>query len=137
MDFLGWTAAVGVLLLGMSLASGLIQRGPVTSFGLFLAAGIIAGPWALNIIHVDISGHATWLGHVTEMALVASLFITGLKLRLPFSDIGWRLAWRLAFPAMALTVAGLAWSMPGLGFPGHWRWLWPPSWRPPTPCWPA
>ena len=44
MDFLGWTAAVGVLLLAMSLASGLIQRGPITSFGLFLAAGIIAGP---------------------------------------------------------------------------------------------
>ncbi|WP_250627808.1 cation:proton antiporter [Pinirhizobacter soli] len=118
MDFLGWTAAVGVLLLAMSLASGLIQRGPITSFGLFLAAGIIAGPWGLDIVRVDISGHVTWLGHVTEMALVASLFITGLKLRLPFSDIGWRLAWRLAFPAMVLTVAGLAWLVHAwLGFP--------------------
>jgi sodium/hydrogen antiporter len=108
-NFLGWTAAVGVLLLAMSLASGLIQRGPITSFGLFLAAGVIGGPWVLDVIRVDIPSHVVWLGHVTEIALVVSLFITGLKLRLPFSDIGWRLAWRLAFPAMALTVAGMAW----------------------------
>ncbi|HEY4145697.1 cation:proton antiporter [Pinirhizobacter sp.] len=118
MDFLGWTAAIGVLLLAMSLASGLIQRGPITSFGLFLAAGIVGGPWVMDVIRVDIAGHVTWLGHVTGMALVVSLFITGLKLRLPFDDIGWLLALRLAFPAMVLTVAGVAWlAHAWLGFP--------------------
>ena len=45
MGFLGWTAAVGGLLLIMSLASGWISRGPVTTFGLYLAAGIVCGPW--------------------------------------------------------------------------------------------
>ena len=40
MNFLAWTAATGGLLLLMSLAAGWIHRGPVTSFGLFLIAGI-------------------------------------------------------------------------------------------------
>lgn len=43
MDFLGWTAAVGGLLLLMSLASGWINRGPLKVFGLYLVAGIICG----------------------------------------------------------------------------------------------
>ncbi|MGB9098017.1 MAG: sodium:proton antiporter, partial [Erwinia sp.] len=47
MGFLGWTAATGGLLLLMSLASGWINRGPVTAFALYLAAGIACGPWVL------------------------------------------------------------------------------------------
>ena len=49
MGFLEWTAAVGGLLLVMSLASGWISRAPVTTFGVYLAAGIICDQ-ALRII---------------------------------------------------------------------------------------
>ncbi|MFS2221632.1 cation:proton antiporter [Pantoea sp. B65] len=108
MDFLGWTAAIGALLLLMSLASGWIHRGPVTSFGLYLAAGIICGPWVLNLLTIDIVRHATVASHITEIAMAASLFITGLKLRLPLKAPDWRIGLRLAFPAMLLTVAGVA-----------------------------
>lgn len=44
MGFLGWMAATGGLLLLMSLASGWISRGPVTSFALYLIAGILCDP---------------------------------------------------------------------------------------------
>lgn len=107
MDFTGWTAAVGGLLLLMSLASGWIHRGPVTSFGLYLMAGIICGPWVFDLLRIDVAYHAVLITHVTEIAMAASLFITGLKLRLPFRDQGWRMGIRLAFPAMALTVVGV------------------------------
>ncbi len=107
MGFLGWTAAVGGLLLLMSLASGWIHRGPITSFGIYLVAGIICGPWVLNLLQVDITAHAVLIAKVTEIAMAASLFITGLKLRLPFADRGWRMGLRLAFPTMLLTVAGV------------------------------
>jgi len=108
MDFLGWTAATGGLLLLMSLASGWINRGPVTTFALYLIAGVICGPWVLDLLHIDIAAHAVLTAHLTEIAMAASLFITGLKLRLPLSHQGWRLGLRLAFPGMLLTVAGMS-----------------------------
>ncbi|WP_413726250.1 cation:proton antiporter [Sodalis sp. RH16] len=107
MGFTGWIAAVGGLLLLMSLASGWIHRGPVTSFGLYLAAGIVCGPWVLNLLRVDVAAHAVLIERVTEIAMAASLFITGLKLRLPFRDPGWLMGVRLAFPAMIFTVVGV------------------------------
>lgn len=107
MNFLAWTAATGGLLLLMSLASSWIQRGPVTSFGLYLFAGILCGPWMLNLLQVDIIGHANLVAHVTEITMAASLFITGLKLRLPMTAHAWRVGMRLAFPAMLLTVGGM------------------------------
>ncbi len=107
MDFLGWTAAAGGLLLLMSLASAWIHRGPVTSFGLYLAAGVICGPWVLDLLRVDIATHPELVGRITEIAMAASLFITGLKLRLPFKSSSWRMGLLLAFPAMFLTVAGI------------------------------
>lgn len=107
MSFIGWTAAVGGLLLLMSLASGWIHRSPVTTFGLYLAAGVACGPWALDLLHIDIVAHSELTGRLTEIAMAASLFITGLKLRMPFRNHGWRMGARLAFPGMLLTVAGV------------------------------
>lgn len=108
MGFLGWTAATGGLLLLMSLASNWINRGPVTSFALYLMAGVLCGPWVLDILHIDIAAHAELTKNLTEIAMAASLFITGLKLRLPLRSQGWRMGLRLAFPGMILTVAGVA-----------------------------
>ena len=107
MSFIGWTAAVGGLLLLMSLASGWIHRSPVTTFGLYLAAGVACGPWALDLLHIDMVAHSELTGRLTEIAMAASLFITGLKLRMPFRHHGWRMGVRLAFPGMLLTVAGV------------------------------
>jgi NhaP-type Na+/H+ or K+/H+ antiporter len=108
MGFLGWTASIGGLLLAMSLASGWIRRLPMTTFGLYLLAGIAVGPWGLALVQIDFGGHAHWLARVTELALVVSLFMTGLKLRVTFRDPVWITAVRLALPAMVLTVGGIA-----------------------------
>ncbi|MFS7382364.1 cation:proton antiporter [Rahnella inusitata] len=120
MGFLGWTAAVGGLLLIMSLASGWISRAPVTTFGLYLAAGIVCGPWVLNLLHVDLVEYSTLTARFTEIAMAASLFITGLKLRLPFRSQSWRVGALLAFPAMLLTVlsvTALAHYLAGISWP--------------------
>lgn len=107
MSFIGWTAAVGGLLLLMSLASGWINRSPMSTFGLYLAAGLACGPWGLDLLHIDMVAHSELTGRLTEIAMAASLFITGLKLRMPFRDHGWHMGVRLAFPGMLLTVAGV------------------------------
>ncbi|EIL93222.1 cation:proton antiporter [Rhodanobacter spathiphylli] len=113
MNLLGWTASIGFLLLLMSLASGWIRHLPVTTFSLYLAAGVVAGPWCLKLLDIELTAHAHGIARLTEIALVVSLFMTGLKLRLDFSDPSWRTAARLALPAMVLTVAGA-------GVVAHW-----------------
>jgi NhaP-type Na+/H+ or K+/H+ antiporter len=107
MGFLGWVASIGGLLLLMSLASGWIRHLPMTTFSLYLAAGVVAGPWILGLLRIDFADHALGIAWVTEVALVISLFMTGLKLRMGFRDPGWRMAVRLALPAMMMTVAGI------------------------------
>ncbi|RAN81754.1 sodium:proton antiporter [Bacillus sp. SRB_336] len=108
MEYLAWIGAIGTLLLLTSLLSGWIHDIPITHFAIYLLAGIAVGPWGLDLVRVDLRGHGRWLSWVTEAALVVSLFITGLKMRLGFRNPAWRDAVRLAFPAMVLTVAGVS-----------------------------
>jgi sodium/hydrogen antiporter len=108
MGFHAWMAAIGVLLVGTSLAAGWIRPLPVTQFALYLLVGIGAGPWGLDLVQIDFRSDAPWLQRLTEIALIVSLFTGGLKLRLPWRARAWRVARRLAFPAMVLSVAGTA-----------------------------
>ncbi len=62
----------------------------------------------LDLLRIDIVGHSELVAHITEITMAASLFITGLKLRLPLKAHAWRVGLRLAFPAMLLTVGGMA-----------------------------
>ncbi|MEJ8324796.1 cation:proton antiporter [Kosakonia sacchari] len=107
MEYLAWTAAAGCLLLFMSLSYGWISRVPVPIFGLYLLVGIACGPWMLGLIGIDIVRHAPLTSRITEMAMAASLFITGLKIRLPLTSPYWRMGIILALPAMLLTIAGI------------------------------
>jgi NhaP-type Na+/H+ or K+/H+ antiporter len=108
MSLLGWVVAFGALLVVTSVTSGWIRRGPITSFAVYLVAGVLAGPAMLALAHMPLDReNAEWLRAATETGLVVSLFITGLKLRVPFSHPGWRAAGRLAVPGMLLTIGGL------------------------------
>ena len=107
MDFMSWTAVAGALLLLFSLSLGWINRTLVPLFGLYLLVGIGLGPWVLDLVQIDIIKYSTIIAHCTEIAMAASLFMTGLKIRLPFSANGWKKGLMLAGPAMILTVLGV------------------------------
>lgn len=107
MTFSVWIALTGLLFLGISLSSVWLRRGPFTAFGLYLLIGIICGPWLLDIIRIDIVAHAVWMERVTSVTMAASLFITGLKLRQPFSKQAWRVGTLLALPIMLFTVMAM------------------------------
>ncbi|MCW2254654.1 NhaP-type Na+/H+ or K+/H+ antiporter [Providencia alcalifaciens] len=121
MTLLGFIAIAGLLFLCMSLASGWLSRGPFTEFSLYIIIGIICGPWIFDFIRIDIIDNASWVVGITDIAMAASLFITGLKLRQPFRKQAWRVGALLAFPAMLITVlsmtliahylVGLSWSL--------------------------
>ncbi|MGN2247249.1 cation:proton antiporter [Frateuria sp. GZRR35] len=108
MGFLGWMAACGALLMVMSLAAGWIRPLPLTQFALYLVVGVAIGPWGLYLLDVNFLADAPWLERLTEVALIISLFVGGLKLRMPWRARPWQVARRLAFPAMALSIAGTA-----------------------------
>lgn len=107
MSYLMWMAATGGLLLLMSLSYGWISRVPIPVFGLYLIVGIICGPWEMGILNIDIAAHAHLTSRITEIAMAASLFITGLKIRLPLTSPYWKMGIKLALPAMLLTIGGI------------------------------
>ncbi|KAB7897224.1 sodium:proton antiporter [Rouxiella sp. S1S-2] len=120
MNYLAWTAATGGLLLLMSLSYGWINRTPVPIFGVYLLVGVVCGPWGFDVLRLDVLQHSTLVSRITEIAIATSLFITGLKIRLPLRASIWKIGFRLAMPGMILTVLGvmvIAHYLTGLSWP--------------------
>ncbi len=117
MNFVSWIALSGGLFLMMALSSAYLPRLPVTSSGIYLALG-----WAIGRIglgSIDFLTQKTVFEHLTEIAVILSLFVGGLKLRLPLSDPAWFASFRLAGPVMVGSIAGLA-AFVHYGF--GWTW---------------
>jgi NhaP-type Na+/H+ or K+/H+ antiporter len=108
MEFTGWLAFAGILLLTMALSSAYVRRLPISTSIIYLVAGVVVGPAVLNWLRIDFVESAEWLEKLTEVAVIISLFIGGLKLRLPLRDPAWRAAFVLAAPVMLVCIAGVA-----------------------------
>lgn len=108
MSFIAWMAFVGVLLLLMALTSAHFRRLPVTTSAVYLIIGLAIGPIGLGWAEINFISSGTWIEHLTEIAVIVSLFVGGLKLRLPFDSAEWRAAYLLAGPVMIATIAGVA-----------------------------
>lgn len=108
MSFLQGVLASGLVLLLVVMVSGLLRRLSVASSLMYLAVGLGVGPQGLGWLSLDLLGHARWIERFTELAVIASLFFGGLKLRLPLLHACWRSSYRLAVLAMLLSIAGAA-----------------------------
>lgn len=108
MSFVSWMAVIGSVLLIMALSSAFLRRLPVSSGVLYLALGCAIGPWGLDLIELDLGHGAELFEQMTAGAVILSLFVGGLRLRLPLSDPTWRAAGRLAGPVMIASIAGFA-----------------------------
>ncbi len=109
MSFLAWMGLVGALLLLMALSSAYLRRLAVTTSAIYLALGVLISPVALDLIDINFVEWRVWFEHLTEIAVIVSLFIGGLKLRLPLKNPVWSAAYRLAAPVMLACIAGVAW----------------------------
>jgi NhaP-type Na+/H+ or K+/H+ antiporter len=105
-SFESWTTVIGALLLTMALSSALLRRLPISTAALYLGVGCVLGPWGFDVVRVDLTAASPWLERVTELAVVAALFIGGLRLRLPLRDAAWRAANRLASWVMLASGGG-------------------------------
>jgi NhaP-type Na+/H+ or K+/H+ antiporter len=100
-----WFLIAGVLLVVMAMAGSVLKRLPLSASVLYLVAGYSVGPHGLNLLRLDPVGDAHLLEVLTEVAVLISLFSSGLKLGPPLTDRRWWIPVRLASVGMVLTIA--------------------------------
>ena len=103
-----WFLLVGGLLLARALTAPLLQRLPVTPAIVYLAVGLLVGPTALNLFHVNPLQESALLEVLTEVVVLISLFSAGVKMPVPFSFVRWRTPILLASVSMAISVGLVA-----------------------------
>ena len=113
-----WFLVVGGLLVAMALAGTLVERLPLSAAMFYLAAGYGVGPAGLGLLDLDPVRNAGVLEVLSEVAVLVSLFATGLKLRAPWTNRRWLLPVRLAGVSMLVTVGLITLvGVYGLGLP--------------------
>ena len=115
---------LGVVLVGMCLFERHVTRLPMSAASAYLVVGWIAGAMTQGDVLVAPTDprRADLLVIVSETAVLVSLFAVGLRLRVPLTVQGWRVAATLASTGMLATIAlatlaGL-WLAPALGVAG-------------------
>ena len=108
MSFESGYFALGLLLIGVAVLASFLKRLPLTETMIYLLAGIVVGPIGLGWITLDAYVFAKPLERLAEVAVIISLFTTGLKMRVPLSDGRWWVPVRLAFVSMTITVGAIA-----------------------------
>jgi NhaP-type Na+/H+ or K+/H+ antiporter len=90
------------------LSSAYLRGLPITTSAIYLALGLAISPLGLDLVAVNFVEWKVWFEHLTEIAVIISLFVGGLKLRLPLRNQAWAAAFRLAAPVMLASIAGVA-----------------------------
>ena len=108
MSVLGWMTVVGALLLLMALTSWHVKRLPISTSIIYLLVGLGLGPAGFGLLRLDIDAQREWMETLTEVAVIVSLFVGGLRMRLPLRHKAWRVALQLAGPVMLASIAGVA-----------------------------
>jgi NhaP-type Na+/H+ or K+/H+ antiporter len=106
MSFIVCMTVLGTLLMLLALTSSYLRWLPVTTSAVCLAFGFAIGPVGLDMLDLDFRQAAGWMERLTEVAVLFSLFSTGIKLRLPLHGKAWHSAYWLAGPVMLATIAG-------------------------------
>ncbi|MDQ3230281.1 MAG: cation:proton antiporter, partial [Pseudobdellovibrionaceae bacterium] len=78
-EVMRWFIFWGVVLLVAAFSTSFMKRVPLTVGMVYFLIGIGAGPYGLELLNLDVLEHAKWLEHLTEIAVVISLFTAGLK----------------------------------------------------------
>lgn len=113
-----WFLIIGLLLVGVAVSGTMLKRLPLTATMLYLGLGVVLGPIGFGLFAVDPLQSTTLLERAAEIAVIVSLFTTGLKLRVPLRDKLWWIPVRLAFVSMTITVGLVTLvGVYGLGLP--------------------
>lgn len=103
-----WFLVVGSVFIAMAGFGSWLTRLPLTTGIVYALIGVAIGPFGLDLLSLNFFEHARFVEHITEIAVVISLFTAGLKLDLPLTDPQWRLSLSLATIAMVVNIAMVA-----------------------------
>lgn len=101
-----WFAILALVLTAAALASGIIDRAPLSLPILFLGLGLLLGPGALGIIQLD--PHNPILVTVASLNLALVLFLDAARFDVDELRREWRVPLLDLGPGTVLTIAGLA-----------------------------
>jgi sodium/hydrogen antiporter len=101
---------IGLLLLMVTLGSGLISRLPLSFAIIYLLVGIFLGPYGFGIIQLrrDETFNAELLERLTELVVIISVFSCGLKIVHPLKLGVWDITARLIGFLMPISIFALA-----------------------------
>jgi sodium/hydrogen antiporter len=104
-DFTLACLIIGSLLIAKTLMGSFISRLPISAPMIYLLAGLAIGPAGFGWWRLDVLHDGVLLERLTEVAVLISLFTSGMKMELPFQDARWRIPVQLATLSMLMTVA--------------------------------
>ncbi len=104
----GWYILVGLVLISMGLLASRIRRMPMTTAVFYLFVGVLIGPSVFGVFHFNPLKQSAWMEVITEIAVLISLYTSGLKLQLPIRATIWRVPLRLATVSMLVGIALVA-----------------------------
>ncbi len=102
---------IGLLLLAVTLGSGLIARLPLSYALIYLTVGGLLGPYGTHLI--QLRPDAQFLERLTEFVVLVSLFSCGLKMNRPLQPWRWNSTIRLIGLLMPISIVAVAAA-------GHW-----------------
>lgn len=108
MSFDAWFLVVGTLLGAMALVAPLVRRLPLSTSMLYLAVGLLVGPAGLRLLQSTPLAHAVAVERLAEVAVLVSLFASGVKTSGALRSDPWSQPVRLATVSMLLTIALIA-----------------------------
>lgn len=102
---------IGLLLLTVTLGSGLIERLPLSYSIIYLLVGVLLSPYGFNLI--QLRPDTEFLERLTEFVVIVSLFSCGLKMNRPLNLWAWNSTVRLIGLLMPISIFAIA-------AVGHW-----------------
>lgn len=97
----------GLMLIAMTLGGSYLARLPLSAAMLYLALGMAVGPMGWGLLRLDALQNVALLERITEVAVLISLFNSGMKLELPLTHARWRIPVQLATVSMVVTVIAM------------------------------
>jgi sodium/hydrogen antiporter len=104
---------LGLVLLLTTLGVALLKRFNLTTTMVYIALGLLAGPLFLDLAPQDPREAIPVLKRVSELAVILSLIVVGIRIGRPLTWDGWRSTTRLILIVMPATIATIALA-------GHW-----------------
>ena len=101
---------VGLLLLFVTLGSGVIARSPFSYAIIYLLVGIAIGPYGFGLVELRRDGifNTELLKRLTEFVVIVSVFGCGLKISRPFKLAAWDTTLRLIGILMPISIFAIA-----------------------------